>query len=189
MKASSNIIISFVLLIVIASLYRIMPGRPFGFAPQWAMMIFGGAVIKDKKFAFLIPILSLFISDALYEVLYRSGVGNIPGFYTGQIENYILFAAMTVFGFMITKINVQRILAAAIAAPTAFFILSNFMVWIGGGGYGHPKTFTGLMATFSDGIPFYGWSVVSSILFSAMLFGGYLLLKKNTEQQKVFAKA
>jgi hypothetical protein len=187
MKLSTNIIISFILLIVIASLYRIMPGRPFGFAPQWAMMIFGGAVIKDKKLAFLVPILSLFISDALYEVLYRSGVGNIPGFYSGQITNYILFAAMTIFGFMITRINVLQIFGASVAAPTAFFILSNFMVWIEGGGYGHPKTFSGLMATYADGVPFYGWSIVSSIVFCALLFGGYLLLRRSTEQQNAMA--
>ena len=77
MKLSRQVLISFLLLIVIASLYRIMPGRPYGFAPQWAMAIFGGAIIKDKKLAFILPLLSMFISDALYEVLYRNGVGNI----------------------------------------------------------------------------------------------------------------
>jgi hypothetical protein len=187
MKISTNLIISFILLTLIASLYRIMPGRPMGFAPQWAMMIFGGAVIKDKKLAFLLPLLSLFISDALYEVLYRNGVGQIQGFYSGQVTNYILFGAMTVFGFIITKINVQRILLAAVAAPTAFFILSNFMVWMGGGGYSHPKNFAGLMATYSDGIPFYQMSIVASILFSAVLFGGYLLLRKSPAAEKAVA--
>ena len=70
MKINRQIIFSFILLIIIASLYRIMPGRPYGFAPQIAMAIFGGAIIKDKKFAFLLPILAMFVSDALYQLLY-----------------------------------------------------------------------------------------------------------------------
>jgi hypothetical protein len=185
MKISTNLIISFILLVVICSLYRIMPGRPFGFAPQWAMMIFGGAVIKDKKFAFLLPLLSMFVSDALYEVLFRSGVGNIPGFYEGQVTNYILFASMTVFGFIITKINIQRVLLAALSAPTAYFILSNLLVWIGGGGYNRPKTFGGLMTCYADGLPFYAWSLVSSIFFSAILFGAYAVLKKPSKTNAI----
>src|ERR1700712_1581359 len=120
MKISKQLMASFVLLIIIASLYRVMPGRPFGFAPQIAMAVFGGAVIKDKKFAFLLPLLSMFISDALYELLYRNGIGNIQGFYSGQITNYILFGSMTIFGFFIKKINVAKIVLASIAAPTAF---------------------------------------------------------------------
>src|SRR4051812_39308658 len=99
MKISKQVVFSFILLVVIASLYRVMPGRPFGFAPQIAMAIFGGAIIKDKKFAFLLPLLSMFLSDTLYEILYRNGIGSMQGFYNGQITNYILFSAMTVFGF------------------------------------------------------------------------------------------
>ena len=105
MKITKQIVISFLLLIVIASLYRIMPGRPFGFAPQIAMAIFGGAIIKDKKFAFLLPILSMFVSDALYQLLYINGVGSISGFYSGQLINYILFGLMTFFGFFIKNFN------------------------------------------------------------------------------------
>src|SRR5436309_1213273 len=105
MKITKQVVVSFILLVIICSLYRVMPGRPFGFAPQIAMAIFAGAIIKDKKLAFLLPLLSMFVSDALYEILYRNGVGNIPGFYGGQITNYILFGSMTVFGFIITKLN------------------------------------------------------------------------------------
>ncbi|MEO6894437.1 MAG: DUF6580 family putative transport protein, partial [Ginsengibacter sp.] len=96
MKNTKQIAASFILLIIIASLYRIMPGRPYGFAPMIAMAIFGGAVIKDKKFAFLLPLLAMFVSDGLYQLLFINGVGNIPGFYDGQLTNYILFGGLTV---------------------------------------------------------------------------------------------
>ncbi len=183
MKISKQIIVSFILLIIIASLYRIMPGRLYGFAPQIAMAIFGGSVIKDKRFAFLLPLLSMFISDALYEVLFRNGIGNMPGFYEGQITNYILFASMTVFGFFIKKFNILKIALASVAAPTTFFFLSNFFVWLSSApdaGYARPKTFNGLLMCYNDGLPFYQWSVAATLVFSAILFGSYYLITKNS---------
>ncbi len=159
-----------------------MPERPYGFAPQIAMAIFGGAVIKDKKLAFLLPLLSMFFSDTLYEILYRNGIGHIPGFYRGQITNYILFGSMTVFGFFIRRLKVSQIILASIAAPTTFFLLSNFFVWLSNSpdaGYNRPKTLDGLIMCLNDGLPFYPWSVVATLLFSAILFGGYYLFTRS----------
>ncbi len=185
MKVTKQIATGFILLIVIASLYRIMPGRPYGFAPQWAMAIFAGAIIKNKKFAFLLPLLSMFISDALYEVLYRNSVGNMQGFYEGQLTNYILFGLMTFFGFLVKNFNLRKIALASVAAPTAYFFLSNFMIWLSNSplaGLGRPKTFNGLLLTLGDGLPFYTWSIVATLIFSAILFGSYYLITKPSLQ-------
>lgn len=191
MKITKQIAASFILLIVIASLYRIMPGRPYGFAPQIAMAIFGGAIIKDKKFAFLLPLLAMFVSDCLYEVLYRNGVGNISGFYEGQLINYILFGGLTVFGFFIKKFNIKRIAIASLAAPTAYFLASNFFVWASSSplsGLSRPKTFAGLMMCYADGLPFYPWSLVSTVLFSAILFGAYYFMVRRSDSFAVAHK-
>ena len=56
MKLDKHILVSFGLLIIMAALYRAMPGRIWGFAPHIAMAIFGGSVIKDRKLAFLLPV-------------------------------------------------------------------------------------------------------------------------------------
>ena len=183
MKFTKQTGISFILLIVIASLYRIMPGRPYGFAPQIAMAIFGGAMIKDKKFAFLLPLLSMFISDSLYEILYRYGVGNMQGFYEGQITNYVLFGLMTFFGFFIGNFNIARIAISSIAAPTTYFLISNFMVWTSNSplaGLGRPKTFNGLLLCYGDGLPFYAWSIAATLIFSTILFGSYYFVTRNS---------
>jgi hypothetical protein len=183
MKITKQLAGSFILLIVIASLYRIMPGRPYGFAPQIAMAIFGGAVIKDKKFAFLLPLLAMFVSDCLYQLLYINGVGTMYGFYEGQVLNYTLFGGLTVFGFFVKNLNVKKIAFASIAAPTAYFLASNFFVWVSSSplaGLGRPKTFAGLMMCYGDGLPFYPWSVASTFVFSAILFGSYYLMTKKS---------
>lgn len=179
MKLNKSLIVSFVLLIVVAAIYRIIPSRPFGFAPQLAMAIFGGALIRDKKWAFALPIFSMFLSDLLYHGLYKAGITTTQGFYSGQVLNYALFALMTVIGFYIKKINVLQVGLASVAAPTVYFLLSNFSVWVFGGGWGHPKSFAGLMATYTDGLPFYPVSVYSTLFFSLLLFGGYYLLYGN----------
>ena len=184
MKVNKNILISFVLLVVVASIYRVIP-RPVNFAPQIAMALFAGAVIKDKLWAFALPIVSMLLSDLLYQVLYVNGITDIPGFYEGQWQNYLLFAAMTSIGFLIKKIKVLNVLAASLAAPTIFFILSNFVVWAGWQGtrgLNRPKTFEGLLLCYNDALPFYPNSVYACIFFSAIFFGSYVLIRKREHQ-------
>jgi hypothetical protein len=185
LKSNKDLVRTLVILIVLAAVYRIIPGRPWGFAPQLAMAIFGGAAIKDKKWAFALPVFSMFLSDLLYQGLYTAGVTPIYGFYSGQWINYILVAAMVVFGFALTKINVVNVALAAVAAPTAFFLLSNFITWSGMGGSGlrglnRPLTPSGLFAALSDGLPFYGGSLAGTLFFSTLLFGGYYLFSRQT---------
>jgi len=191
MKIDKSTLVSFILLVLIASLYRIMPGRPYGFAPQVAMALFAGSVVNDKKLSFLLPILSLFISDVIYEVLYRNGLSTIGGFYDGQLLNYVLFAALTVVGFFVNKDKIIDIALGAIAGATGYFLLSNFGVWLLGGldinNIPYPKTALGLINCFAAGVPFYKMSIYSTLFFSTILFGGYYLINKYIVKPVVIA--
>jgi hypothetical protein len=180
MKQNRSLLLAFILLVLAASLYRVWPDRPFGFAPQWAMAVFGGAVIKDKRLAFLFPLLSIFISDTIYQLMFQNGTSQIWGFYEGQWSNYILFASLTVFGLMIRKINWIKIVAASLAAPSAYFLISNFLVWAAGAGYQRAT----LMEAYADGIPFYQMSLISTLVFSGALFGSYFLIRNQSLQPK-----
>ncbi len=187
MKSNKSLFILFGIMVLLASLYRVWDDRPLGFAPQIAIAVFAGAVIKDKLWAFIIPLLSMFISDALYHVLYINGLTDRVGFYEGQWQNYLLFALLTTVGFIIKKINVVNILTASLVAPTIYFIFSNFIVWAGWQGtrgFGRPKTFEGLLQAFADGLPFYRGSLIATVLFSAILFGSYFLIKKYSTQSR-----
>jgi hypothetical protein len=85
-------------------------------------------------------------------------------------------------GFLIKRITVLNVLAASILAPTVFFIVSNFVVWAGWQGtrgLNRPKTFNGLVMCYNDALPFYWNSVMACIFFSAIFFGGYVLLKRK----------
>ena len=182
MKISRSIIVALVLTIVASALYRIMPNRPMGFAPQIAIALFSGALcVNNKKLAFAMPLISMFISDLFFEVLYVNHLTDYQGFYSGQWLNYILIAGLAAFGFLIQTKKIASISLAFLAGPTAYFLLSNFTVWIGGGGWNRPKTFSGLMHCYVDGIPFYANSMIATFIFGAVLFGTYSLFTKNKE--------
>jgi hypothetical protein len=189
MKQNKTFLWSLLALIVIAALYRIIPGRPMGFAPQIAMALFAGAVIKDKKWAFALPLFSMFISDVLYEVMYSMNITDIKGFYQGQLANYLLFGGITILGFFIKKSSFISVFTYSLLGPTLYFLISNGLFWLSGGvnavniATNQPLTrdINGLMLAFVQGLPFYKGSLVATICFSAILFGGYYLLTKNKE--------
>jgi hypothetical protein len=194
MKLNKSVLLAFGLLVLSASLYRAWPDRPYGFAPQMAMALFGGAVIKDKRWAFILPLLSMLISDLLYQGLYMNGLTPIKGFYAGQWLNYLLIAGITLFGFLLKKITVLRVTAFSLAGSILFFLTSNFAVWSGGGGFGRPKTFDGLMMCYYDGLAFlrdygaikgfYGNLFIGDLFFCAVLFGSFYLVRKTVLQPK-----
>lgn len=186
----SNLLILFVLILACA-LYRVWDTRPMGFAPQIAMALFAGSVSRDKRFAFLFPILSLFISDLLYQFLYSQGLTTIKGFYSGQISNYLVIASITIIGFFINKNKIGQIVAGSLAGAVYFFLLSNFTVWIGGGwdinNQPYQRSFSGLLLCYTEALPFFKWSVLSTLLFNGVFFGSYYLLGRSILKKEMQA--
>ena len=186
----SNLLILFILILACA-LYRVWDSRPMGFAPQIAMALFAGSVSKDKRFAFLFPVLSLFISDLIYQILYIQGLSTIKGFYSGQWQNYLLIASITVIGFFINKNKIGQIFIGSLAGAVYFFLISNFMVWIGGGwdinNQPYPRSFSGLMLCYTEALPFFKWSVLSTFVFNGIFFGSFYLLGKSVLKKEMQA--
>lgn len=192
MKITRSLIISLCLMILISALYRIMPNRPFGFAPQIAMGLFSGALfVNNKKWAFALPLVSLLISDVLYQVLHSYGLTPIIGFYDGQAVNYLLFGCMTCFGFLINTNKISNVAIASLAAPTSYFLVSNFLVWVSdpalGFGLNRPRTFGGLIQTYGDALPFFKYSIAATLVFSALLFGTYYLIQNKIARKELAA--
>jgi len=191
MKLNKLNLLILLILILACALYRVWDTRPMGFAPQIAMALFAGSVIKDKKFAFLFPILSLFVSDLLYQFLYSQGLSTIKGFYSGQISNYILIASITIIGFFINKNKVGQIFVGSLAGAVYFFLVSNFTVWVGGGldinNQPYPRSFSGLLLCYTEALPFFKWSVLSTLIFNGIFFGSFYLLGKSILKKEMQA--
>jgi len=93
-----------------------------------------------------------------------------------------LIASLTVFGFLISDAKISKVILASVSAPTVYFFLSNGLVWFGNGGYQRPRNMEGFIQTMVDGIPFYQNSLMGTIVFGAILFGGYSLLKTPAKE-------
>ena len=193
MKLNKSVIILFVLLVV-SAFYRLIDGTPAGFAPQTAMALLGGALIKDKKWAFVLPVLSLFISDLAFYFLHNAGMTDKLGFYKGQWVVYLAFVAITCFGFLMKRVNLLNVLVYSVAASVFFFIITNYITWEVGEGFGRPHTFDGLMLCYGDAILFYrqfglikGFDanfILGDIIWAVGLYGLYSLFTRLLVERK-----
>lgn len=190
MKLNRSVVFLLIFMFILASLYRVWEGRPFGFVPHIAICLLGGALIHDKRFAVILPMVLIFISDLLYQILYWRGVSDIPGFYSGQWTNYLLFAGLCVFGFIVSKPNFLKIAGLSLSGSLLYFIFSNFFVWLGGGGFNRPKTWDGLLLCYNDALAFYreyglvqgfaGNIFLGDLFFAMIIFTTWLLVANRS---------
>ena len=151
-----------------------------GFSPVLAIALFSGYVFNKKEGLFILPLLSLVISDLFIQALYQQGVFDYPGFYSGQWKNYLLLLSATILGAMLRGRSYGSLALGAVASPTFFFILSNFMVWLSSSETIYTKSLGGLMACYTAGLPFYRNSLIGTFVFLPVI----LVLFNYLERKK-----
>ena len=183
-KQSTSTLIIAGLLIIIAALSRVFL-YPHNFSPIIGMAIFAGAVIKDRRLAFALPLLAMFLSDVLFEVF------NIaPGFWGwGQLVGYGILALITVLAFSMKKINVLTIAGYSVASSLLFFLLSNsaFFVFDNPIYHLYAQNFSGYIACLVGGLPFLKTGLIADLVYSGVLFGTYFLVKNYAFNKKAVA--
>ena len=143
---------------LVATAARLIPHPP-DFSPIASVALFGGATFASKRAAFLVPFAALFLSDV------------VLGFYANTPVVYGSFALIVCLGFwMRHRRTAGTIAAAAIASGLVFFALANFGVWALEHWY--PKTPAGLVQCYAAAIPYLRNTLLSNLLYSALLFGG-----------------
>ena len=188
-KQIVNTVILAVVLIIFAAISRLIPHPP-NFAPIASLAIFGGAVISNKKYAIILPLGALLLSDILFELFTST-----RGFY--DISQSFVYGAFILITFLATRIkslNTKNILFACLWGGVIFFILSNFGVWLTGIYF--PKTFAGLISCYEAAIPFYKNeffgnmflnTIMSDLFYTALLFGVYFVIQRFSFRKKVVA--
>ncbi len=169
MKLSKQTILFYIILIALTVIVKVICAPQIslsGFTTVIAVALFAGITTKDTTKAFLLPLITLFLSDVLLQLLYEMNLFPYAGFYSGQINNYILFALITLIGIGFRNYKTPGIFAAALIGPTVFFLLSNFIVWKTQGiVMGYSNDINGLMQSYSFGLPFYRNSLISTVMF------------------------
>ena len=154
------------LVVLVVVLTRFVPHLP-NFSPVLASLLFGGAHLKRRD-AIWYPLALLAASDfVLTTVVYRMRIG------PNQTIIWLGFAVVALIGCWLRKrANVARIAVASLVGPTAFFVISNFGVWLGGhGARMYPATWDGLAACYVAALPFCRNSWLATTAYTAALFG------------------
>ncbi len=159
----------FILVVVaigIAALSRLVPHLP-NFTPVAAIALFGGAYIQDKKFAFLIPFLALFLSDLFL------------GFSSSTLPVYLCFAFTVALGIIIRKnVSILSVGGASLLSTLVFFLVTNLPFWYVGLSL-YPLTVEGTLVSYTAALPFLSYSLAGDLFYSAVLFSLFGLAQKN----------
>jgi len=151
-------------IIAIAAALRIAP-HPWNFTPVGAMALFSGAVIKNRRLAFVVPLLALFLGDVFI------------GFHKLMPVVYASFLVSVAIGFWLRdRRSAGRISAATLAGAIQFFLVTNFAVWAFGLSY--PRTSAGLVACYVAGIPFFWNTLAGDAVYAVLFFGTFALAER-----------
>lgn len=158
-----------------AAFIRLLPHAP-NFTPLGAMALFAGAYLSNRYLAFLLPLATLIISDAL--------MGFYGWAFPGQVAvTYSSFMLITLLGRNLAQNkSAIRVGMGSLAGTVIFFITTNFAVWATGfftAAPLYPTNFSGLTECFLMAIPFFQNSILGDLVYNALFFGGFYLLKVN----------
>lgn len=151
-------------LIALAAALRIAP-HPWNFTPVGAMALFAGAALKDRRLAFLFPLLALFVGDIFI------------GFHKLIPIVYASFLITVAIGLWLRdRRTAARISLATLLGAIQFFLITNFAVWQFLGGY--PHTASGLIACYISGVPFFWNTLAGDAFYAALLFGSFAFAER-----------
>jgi hypothetical protein len=182
MRNNSRLILFTTVLVALTTYCKYYFGPNYslsGLSPMFAIALFSGYIVNKKEWLFLFPLLSLFISDAIIELLFSQGLFQYAGFYAGQWKNYAILLGSTFIGWALKGKNYTTLAAGAIASPTLFFIVSNFMVWAAATEQFYSKSLVGLEACYVAGLPFYRNSLVGTLLFLPIVLVSFNLINNK----------
>ncbi len=144
------------------------------FTPVGAVALFGGAYFTDKKKAYLVPLITLFLSDLLINYLYFH---KFVWFYGSAVWVYISFAVMVFMGTRIRKINAANVAIASLAAVLVHWLLTDIDPWLYGNMYA--KSSIGYFQSLFAAIPFERSLLLGNFVYGFVLFGGFELAKSK----------
>jgi hypothetical protein len=134
------------------------------FAPIAAMALFGG-VYLNKKYALIIPIIAMLISDYFI------------GFYSPWLmaSVYGSFILIGLIGLWVrNNKSLTNIIGATLCGSILFFLMTNFVMWaiqpympqaI------YPHTLQGLLDCYTMGLPFFRSTMAGDLFYVSSMFG------------------
>ncbi len=160
-------------LILIGIISRFIPHPP-NFTPIISISLLAGYSFKNKLKSFLIPLISMFISDLLL------------GLHSTIWAVYLSFVIVVFLGFLLrNNFTYIKLFGIVSVSSFLFYLITNFAVWATSGMY--PHTLAGLLQCYIFGLPFYkpspiemfGLAYLGDLIYSFTLFFVYEFAAKR----------
>lgn len=145
--------------IIAAVILRLIPHLP-NFAPIAAMALFGG-VYLNNKYALIIPLVALFISDIFI------------GFYSPiiMISVYGSFLFIGLMGLWLkNNKTLSNTLGVTLIGSVGFFLITNFAMWAVPISL-YPHNLQGLLESYTMGLPFFRNTLLGDLFYVGAMFG------------------
>ena len=149
-------------LILIGIFSRFAPHLPNA-TPLIALALFGGTYLS-RRWAILLPLTIVVVSDV------------VIGLHSTILFTWGAFALTGMIAWWIRlHPSPSRIVSGALLGSVLFFLITNFGVWFIANMY--PLTIAGLWQCYVAAVPFFRSSLMADIVYTALFFGCYALLK------------
>jgi hypothetical protein len=164
-----------VALTILSALGRLLPHPP-NVTPVGSSSLFAGARLNGWM-AYLLPILVMAVTDPL-----------VGGYSRGTPVIYLSFLISVWIGRQLRNSDSPlRIGGACLLSSLQFFLLTNFATWMLGTFYA--KSLAGLATCYVAALPFFGYTLLGDLFFTAAIFGLYALLTRTIAQPESTAHA
>jgi hypothetical protein len=153
-------------LLIIGALARFLPHAP-NFSPVVAIALFGGVYLRRSQ-ALWLPLALMAVTDLVI------GLHATVPFTWGSVV-----LASFIGLWVREKASPVRVAAGALLSAALFFVITNFGSWLAF----YPQTAAGLRDCYILAIPFFRTMLISTAIYSIVLFGAYEFLAvrfKNT---------
>ena len=155
--------VALVLILVGVSL-RLL-SHPPNFAPIAAIALFGGVYFR-KKIALALPMTVMIVSD-IFIGHYEVGL---------MIFVYGSFLVCVILGFWLKKHKKwYTVLGSSVVAAVAFFLLTNFAVWLFAPCY--TKNIFGILQCYLMALPFFRNTLLGNLFYVSAFFGAYEMVR------------
>jgi hypothetical protein len=172
------------LLVFSVAAYRITTGLLIHSGATWlsnftplAAIALCSAAYFPKKYKFSVPLVTLFISDAVINFSYGA-----PLLDSQILVRYVALVVVGCAGLLLqNRASLKTLLPASIVGSTFFYAITNAFSWLSDPGYA--KSLAGLVQALTTGLPSYSatpsWMFFRNSLISDLLFTLLFVLSFN----------
>jgi len=173
------------LVLLVALLSRLLP--PVLHFSMWNFTAVGGSLLffgaRRSRLQGAVAVVALMLTDYMLTV----HAYHYPFHAKDYLVTWAWYAGVCVLGHqMLRRPTAGRVVGAVLVSATSFFVLSNFVVWLGAM-YAH--TTAGLVACYVAALPFYRNDLISTALVAGVLFGLPALLGRFVGRTELARRA